>query len=337
MRTHLTRFVWVATLLFLVGGAYLSARFAALILAKRFWVVEQAPRARAEAESPARKADSLSDYRIISERNLFHVKPPAPPPPAAPPPVAAAPPVLPPPPPLPPLPSPPPPEPALELRVVGTAVVEGGKSFALISSGAELKIVKENEEILPGALLSGVRTDRVLVQWRGRTEEFPLFESRTLRAPTVASAGSPGARGRAFPPAAPPPPPPPAAPAPPPPPPVDGGQDTVRQTSEGSWVVDNREMENIRNNLSSVMTQVRVVPNFSNGQPDGFKIFAIRPGSIFAKIGLQNGDVIKRINGMEIQAPEQAFQAYQMLQNETRITVDLVRRDANKSLTYEIR
>ena len=66
-------------------------------------------------------------------------------------------------------------------------------------------------------------------------------------------------------------------------------------------------------------------------------MFAIRPGSLFAKIGLQNGDVIKRINGVEISGPEQAFEAYQQLKDETSIQIDLSRRDENKSFSYEIR
>jgi general secretion pathway protein C len=89
--------------------------------------------------------------------------------------------------------------------------------------------------------------------------------------------------------------------------------------------------------MSKLMTQIRVVPNFTDGQPDGFKIFAIRPGSLFAKIGLQNGDVLKRVNGVEIQGPEQAFEAYQRLKDETSIQIDLVRRNENKTLNYEVR
>ena len=111
----------------------------------------------------------------------------------------------------------------------------------------------------------------------------------------------------------------------------------MRQVSEDKWLLATQEVDQLRSNMSSLMTQIRVVPNFTDGQPDGFKVFAIRPGSIFARIGLQNGDVIKRINGLEIQGPEQAFAAYQQLAAETNIQIDLVRRSENKTLTYEIR
>lgn len=330
MRTHLLKISWAASLLFLAGGSYLSARLASVLLAKRLWVIEETTQRRLGTQTTAAKAENLSDYRVIVERNLFNARPTPPPPP----PVVVAPPVLPPPPPLPTPPPPPPPEPVLELKVIGTAVVQGGKSFALISSGPDLRVVKEKEEIVPGALLAEVRADRILVEWRGRTEEFSLFDSKPLRGAVAGAA----ARGRRTPvtperPAAleaarl------PAAPSPG----AGGAKEPVRQLSDDRWVVDNREVEQMRTDMGAVMSQVRVVPNFANGQPDGFKIFAIRPGSLFAKIGLQNGDIVKKINGMEINAPEQAYQAYQLLQNETRLTVDLVRGGGSKSLSYEIR
>ncbi|MBE0616405.1 MAG: general secretion pathway protein GspC, partial [Proteobacteria bacterium] len=102
-------------------------------------------------------------------------------------------------------------------------------------------------------------------------------------------------------------------------------------------LIDAREIEQANANMSQLMTQIRVVPNFSDGQPDGFKVFAIRPGSLFSKIGLQNGDVLKRVNGVDLQGPEQAFEAYQMLKDETSIQIDLVRRNENKTFNYEIR
>ena len=337
MQTPNLKLVWVVTLLFIAGGAYLSARLASVIIAKRTWVAEAPRVAAGDAEASRTKRDTLSDYRVISERSLFNAHP-APPPPPPPPAVAIAPPIpqaqpTPPPPPPPPPPEPPPPD----LKVVGTAVVEGGKSFALIAAGQDMRVVREKEEVVPGAVLTEVRSDRILVSWRGKIEEYPLFEERRLARPAAPSPAAPVARGRLRPA-------PPRAPEPspapvqtPPPDTQSAGQESVRQVSEDKWLLATQEVDQLRSNMSSLMTQIRVVPNFTDGQPDGFKVFAIRPGSIFARIGLQNGDVIKRINGLEIQGPEQAFAAYQQLAAETNIQIDLVRRSENKTLTYEIR
>jgi len=48
-------------------------------------------------------------------------------------------------------------------------------------------------------------------------------------------------------------------------------------------------------------------------QPAGVRIYPIAPDSIFSKIGLKTGDVIKEVNGMEITSPEQAIAVFQQL------------------------
>jgi len=96
-------------------------------------------------------------------------------------------------------------------------------------------------------------------------------------------------------------------------------------------------VENALQNINQLLTQIRVVPNFQNGQTNGFKVFAIKPNSIFSKIGLKNGDVIQRVNDRDITTPDKAFQAFQELRNEKSLSVEILRRGERKSLHYEIR
>ena len=315
MTAQLLKLSWVATVVFLAGAAALSARLTANFLAKLLWV-DHAEVSTAEVRKEGQvRAEGLSDYRVIESRNLFnaHPKPPAPAEPPKPAPGAATQaqvqtPVV---------------RTPLNMNVIGTVVLDAGRSFALIQFGSELKLVREGDDVAPGAKLAQVRHDRIVVdRGGGTTEEFFLYPPE----PDKTAARTRGA---------------PAA-APPRPPPPPGGEasestDTVRQLAEDKWIVDSRELEDASTNMSKLMTQIRVVPNFTDGQPDGFKIFAIRPGSLFAKIGLQNGDVLKRVNGVEIQGPEQAFEAYQRLKDETSIQIDLVRRNENKTFSYEVR
>ena len=111
----------------------------------------------------------------------------------------------------------------------------------------------------------------------------------------------------------------------------------VRMVSEDTFVVDRREVDNAFANLNQLATQARIVPNFSGGKANGFKLFSIRPNSLYDKIGLKNGDVIQRVNGMDLDSPEKGLQIYQQLQNSTEISIDLLRHKQKKSLTYQIR
>jgi general secretion pathway protein C len=103
-------------------------------------------------------------------------------------------------------------------------------------------------------------------------------------------------------------------------------------------VVDRREVEQATANLSQLITQIRVVPNMGpENQADGFKVFSIRPASLFARIGLRNGDVLKEVNGIPLTGVDQAYQALTGLQGESSIQVNLIRQNEPITLSYEIR
>ena len=85
------------------------------------------------------------------------------------------------------------------------------------------------------------------------------------------------------------------------------------------------------------MSIARIVPSFKNGKPNGFKLFSIKPGSIYSKIGMQNGDVIQRINGYEMNSPDKALEIYQKLKDASSINIDMLRRGQSRSVSYNIR
>lgn len=44
----------------------------------------------------------------------------------------------------------------------------------------------------------------------------------------------------------------------------------------------------------------RYVPALKNGTPEGYKLFSIRPGSVFDKVGFKNADTVHSINGASL-------------------------------------
>src|SRR5262249_16037424 len=71
----------------------------------------------------------------------------------------------------------------------------------------------------------------------------------------------------------------------------------VNKTGANDYEVDGSYLDATLANLNEVATQARIVPSFQNGKSNGLKMFSIKPGSIYSKIGMQNGDVIQKING----------------------------------------
>ena len=112
--------------------------------------------------------------------------------------------------------------------------------------------------------------------------------------------------------------------------------DGVRQLSPNHYVMTRSELNSRVTNLPDLATKARIVPSYKNGVADGFKLFSIVPDSLYAKIGIQNGDVIRRINGYEMNSPEKALEIYQKLRDASRIEVEIERRGETLRNAYSI-
>ena len=110
----------------------------------------------------------------------------------------------------------------------------------------------------------------------------------------------------------------------------------VRQVSERRYVIARSELNSAITNLPDLATKARIVPSYKNGVADGFKLFSIVPDSLYAKIGIQNGDVIRRINGYEMNSPDKALEIYQKLRDASRIEIEIERRGETLRNSYSI-
>ncbi len=111
----------------------------------------------------------------------------------------------------------------------------------------------------------------------------------------------------------------------------------IRATSENEYDVPRAEIDKTLNNLNQVAMQARIVPAFKDGQAVGFKLFSIRPDSIYSKIGVQNGDVIRRINGFDLNSPEKALEVYSKMKDAARIEIEIERNGAPIRKSYNVR
>lgn len=140
---------------------------------------------------------------------------------------------------------------------------------------------------------------------------------------------------------APPPPPPPsvasAEPNPGDPTGIEKDIDKGVRCSGASCEVDKSLIDKVLANTTALATSARFVPSIKDGKPNGFKLYAIRPGSVFAKIGMQNADLVKAINGLDMATPDKALEAYTKLKSASHLTVQLERRGENITLDYQIR
>jgi len=111
----------------------------------------------------------------------------------------------------------------------------------------------------------------------------------------------------------------------------------IRRTGENAFVVDRRELAGTTDNMSALVTQLRAVAEVRDGRPAGFRLFQIRDGSLFARLGLRDGDVVRRVNGSPVADPTALLGFLQDLENKPRVALDIIRGEAPRTLVYDLR
>ncbi len=95
-------------------------------------------------------------------------------------------------------------------------------------------------------------------------------------------------------------------------------------------------VDDLLDNQSRTLKQVRAVPVTKDGRVTGIRLFAIREGTPLSQLGFQNGDELRSINQYRLTSPEQALEAYAHVRNASTIDVELVRRATPMTLHYDV-
>ena len=84
--------------------------------------------------------------------------------------------------------------------------------------------------------------------------------------------------------------------------------------------------------------QARIVPAFKDGQAKGFKLFSHPPGLASTRRSASSErDVIRRINGYELNSPEKALEVYTKLKEANRIDIEIERTAERSARRYNVR
>ncbi len=135
-----------------------------------------------------------------------------------------------------------------------------------------------------------------------------------------------------------------AAPAPPPDPSGASGSSlseaeldqNIHAVSETKYTVQRGFLDKVLTNQAELMRAARVVPHEENGHVVGVKLYGIRRTSLLGKLGLQNGDLLRTINGFDMSAPDTALEAYAKLRTASNLAVSVVRRGSAVTMEYQV-
>lgn len=101
-------------------------------------------------------------------------------------------------------------------------------------------------------------------------------------------------------------------------------------------MIDRNEINSALNDINQLMQQVRVRPHFKNGKPNGLILTHIRNNSIFNELGLKSGDVVKGVNGENIESVDDALKFYNNLKSSSSVQLQIERGGEEKSINYQI-
>jgi len=101
-------------------------------------------------------------------------------------------------------------------------------------------------------------------------------------------------------------------------------------------IVDRSLIDHYANNIDDVYKNIGIADLKDGNRLKGFQISFVRKDSPFAKLGVQRGDIIKSINGQEINSYNAAFGVYKNIKDIDNLTLVIQRGSEEMELEYEI-
>ena len=195
---------------------------------------------------------------------------------------------------------------SLNLVLTGVIAAAGG-GYALISvNNQPQEPFAIGQSVTAGAVLQAVYPDRVVIQRNGALESLMLEGADKLAPGMEVSTPVPAYT-------------PPSAPG-----------NVVRETSSNHYTVQ-REQLAAQMRTPDFLRQATMTPAGGGG----FQVQQLQPGSLYEKLGLRAGDVIKSVNGQAINSAEDAIRLYQQMGNVASAQIEVMRGGKPEYLYYD--
>ena len=213
---------------------------------------------------------------------------------------------------------------SLNLKLVATLVSDEDKAW---SYAAILNVTDSKTKMfaigakVEGATITDIMERRVLLDNSGRAEYLDLLEVGPAQTATPAAPPPRFSKYRM-------------------PRGASGMEEVakgIRKTGEGKYEIRRSALNKVLANTTMLARSARIVPSVRNGKPNGFKLYAIRPGSLYSLLGMFNGDTISAINGHSITTPDKALEVYTKLRSASHLAITFNRRGKVLSHDYTIR
>ena len=198
----------------------------------------------------------------------------------------------------------------LKLKLWGTVLgVPAEKSYAVIED-TKLRIqnLYQQGDMIQEASVKMILREKVILRVNDQDEILEMEEARDSGSAVLAAYSAPS-----------------SSPA------------VALPSSSQTVSLQRSDIDHALENVNELMQQVKVMPHFDNGRPEGFRLSGIKTDSLVRKMGLRNGDVITGVNGNTIQTMEDAMTFYQQLSGASSVSLQIKRRGKERNIDYQIK
>jgi general secretion pathway protein C len=103
-----------------------------------------------------------------------------------------------------------------------------------------------------------------------------------------------------------------------------------------SIAIKRSQIEGAVQNPNQLLQEIKIRPHFEKGKLDGLTITAIKPDSIFRKMGLISGDILTSVDGEKIESMNDALKFYETIKSASTVKLDIKRRGRMQTIEYNI-
>ncbi|MFN3197901.1 MAG: type II secretion system protein GspC [Bradymonadia bacterium] len=117
----------------------------------------------------------------------------------------------------------------------------------------------------------------------------------------------------------------------------DAIKNGVQKTGKNEYQIDREMLNEQLADLNKLARQARVIPHYRDGQAQGYKLVGVRPGSLYSHLGVRSGDILKGVNGEEVNSPNKALELFEKLKSSDNVSLEVERRGKPVALEYNIK
>lgn len=102
----------------------------------------------------------------------------------------------------------------------------------------------------------------------------------------------------------------------------------------GPMVVNRSEVDASLKDMGTLLSQAQIRPFYTDGAPDGFMIANIKPGSVYERLGLVNGDIIQAADNRKLITADDVTGLYNTMKSASSFTLSIKRGGQQQNLPY---